>query len=70
MLNANKTVEKLKAHGIKAEWRSSYSGRGMFGETTQAVVLLRSEESAACHLCPELKKTRWDDLGKNSVIRY
>ena len=36
--NAKSIVEHLEGDGIEAELRTDYSGRGMFGEQTGAVV--------------------------------
>lgn len=66
---AKRIVAKLKNNGVACEVRESYSGRGMFGRTTPAVVVFHAFDATEAEaLSRILKGSRSDSLGLGVVF--
>ena len=65
---AENAVKKLVKSGVESRMSPGYSGRGMMGEETFAVVIhVGWERGLAEQTCPGLRKCRSDQLGKGIV---
>lgn len=79
---AEQIVQSAESMGIEAELRDDYSGRGMYGETTVAVVISSWTKFAAAvaqaavdsiipgEVIKEVRKARWDQMGRDDVVVY
>ncbi len=72
---AKASVDAAEEMGIEASLRETYSGRGMYGKSTVAVViggqsnLLQAVALAAVRLCQELDDNP-DDFLEDLAFRY
>jgi len=64
---ALKAVEKLTTEGYEASIYENYSGRGMFGADTTAVVVEGPWSENIVKDVPALKKLRADSLGHDTI---
>lgn len=67
---AQAIVQTAYGHGLRVSLRAEYSGRGMFGKTTAAVVGSRSDITEAIFYMTKsdsLPTFRWDNMGKDEV---
>lgn len=66
---ARECFDILNDNGFDVSLREDYSGRGMFGATTFAIVLSsRYDLNDARKVCPRLCETRWDSMGMGVVL--
>lgn len=67
--SAKRYAKTLAALGVKVEIEAGYSGRGMYGEVTVAVVTCDAADTrvALAH-CPGLKYVRRDSMGVGAVF--
>lgn len=67
--DAKDCFDILTEKGFEVSLREDYSGRGMFGATTHAIVLAsRYDLNDARRACPKLAETRWDSMGMGVVL--
>lgn len=63
---ASRAYQTLQAQGETVKYLPTYSGRGMFGKTTMAIVTEIAPE-AISQWCQDLTSCRFDNLGKAYV---
>lgn len=66
---ATAIVQAANANDLRVSLRESYSGRGMFGKTTAAVVGSREDITEAIFYASkdELPSIKWDNMGLDMV---
>ena len=65
---AEKIVAMLQDEGFTARVYDDYSGRGMYGKTTTAVVSNDLSRALAVAGKKGVKRPQWDQLGKGYII--
>jgi hypothetical protein len=66
---AQAIVQAAYANDLRVSLRADYSGRGMFGKTTAAVVGSRADITEAIFYASkeELPSIKWDNMGLDMV---
>lgn len=65
---ARKAVDEMKSEGIECELREDYSGRGMYGKSTAAIVVMGDEFRAIQIMGNhEIRSARSDNMGRGII---
>lgn len=79
---AQQIVKAAEFMGIDAELREDYSGRGMYGKATAAVVIGSWTKFAAAvaqaavdsldhdEVIADVEKAKWDNMGRSEMVIY